>query len=529
MNAQHNPFDVLDELDLDNGNDGIAAPSYHTGKVEGRKKQKKRAHEAKKQAAAHEENLFVGVEELFGLGALEGGDDGGSKDKTKREKKRDRRRAKEMVKARGGLVLGDAGESFVVDEGGEGVGAEGAGLELEEDVVAVAGGIGGEGGGPGRALVRDLEGKGKRKEGKKEKRREKAARDSKNRYLDSLDPGMGMLEWEDGLRAAKKAGRVADQWAVVDAIEGDAFERDADKVYEFRVTKGKGVSVFALEDIEQGTMIMSEDPLLETPKNASLEAVARGFMRLSPGDQAIFLELSDGVSPGQQLAWKNKIDEAVRTVGAQDWGWGLDDSELFKILAIRQINGLKVGRGGDAVFLSISRINHSCLPNAHVFWNERLRRMVVHVTLDIVAGEEITANYLSDVEALLNREARRQKLENWWYFRCECVACDISAPFSVASERRRVEAAGLTEDFQNMQEQLEEVLLGDTEHNKEILEQKRRDLLTVVREQASVLEEEGLLGIELVRMSVVPVSFMNLHFDLTELTMIHAVTARPQR
>ncbi|KAL9130248.1 MAG: hypothetical protein Q9175_007070, partial [Cornicularia normoerica] len=64
MKAQHNPFDVLDDLDLDNGYDGVATPSYHAGKAEGRKKQKKRAHEAKKQAAAHEENPFVGVEEL---------------------------------------------------------------------------------------------------------------------------------------------------------------------------------------------------------------------------------------------------------------------------------------------------------------------------------------------------------------------------------------------------------------------------------------------------------------------------------
>lgn len=38
--------------------------------------------------------------------------------------------------------------------------------------------------------------------------------------------------------------------------------------------------------------------------------------------------------------------------------------------------------------------------------------MIVHATRDVVAGEEIIAKYLNDVEACLDREAWSQKSEN---------------------------------------------------------------------------------------------------------------------
>lgn len=137
--------------------------------------------------------------------------------------------------------------------------------------------------------------------------------------------------------------------------------------------------------------------------------------------------------------------------------------------------------------------------------------MMVHVTRDVGKGEEIIVSYLDDVEALLDREARNQRLESAWGFSCDCAACDVSTPFDVASERRRIEAAGLMEDFQNMQEQVEAManvletmdnpgtaaIFGDNEHKKERLKQKRRDMLDGVRKQAGLLEQEGLLNVEL--------------------------------
>lgn len=64
---------------------------------------------------------------------------------------------------------------------------------------------------------------------------------------------------------------------------------------------------------------------------------------------------------------------------------------------MRQIKGFKVGGGGDAVSPGIA--DHSfLLANAHLHWNDRLGRMVVHVTRDAVTTDEITAKYLDYLE-----------------------------------------------------------------------------------------------------------------------------------
>ena len=46
-------------------------------------------------------------------------------------------------------------------------------------------------------------------------------------------------------------------------------------------------------------------------------------------------------------------------------------------------------------------------------------------------------------------------LESACGFSCTCVACELSTPFGIVSERRRVVAAGRREGFQNMQEEVE--------------------------------------------------------------------------
>ena len=51
---------------------------------------------------------------------------------------------------------------------------------------------------------------------------------------------MGLLYWKDEFLAVQKVGRVAGQWAIVDAIEHYAFERDVDNVFDFRSIKARG-------------------------------------------------------------------------------------------------------------------------------------------------------------------------------------------------------------------------------------------------------------------------------------------------
>lgn len=151
--------------------------------------------------------------------------------------------------------------------------------------------------------------------------------------------------------------------------------------------------------------------------------------------------------------------------------------------------------------------------------------MKVHGTRDVGAVEEISANYLDDVEAILDWEGWCQRLESAWGFGSIFIACDASTPFGIASERRTMEEWRLMEDYQNKQEHVDAmenafgrinspgttVNFGDIEQREERLEQKRRDMMNVVQ------EPEWLLDTELARVNFIPILYKpSIH--LAELT-----------
>ncbi len=80
-----------------------------------------------------------------------------------------------------------------------------------------------------------------------------------------------------------------------------------------------------------------------------------------------------------------------------------------------------------AVYINISRINHSCAPNCSLSWKmEDIRRKEVRACRQIQKGEEIVTSYISSChkgEALF-REERREALEDWG-FTCQCQVQDL--------------------------------------------------------------------------------------------------------
>ncbi|KAL0952343.1 hypothetical protein HGRIS_006624 [Hohenbuehelia grisea] len=84
------------------------------------------------------------------------------------------------------------------------------------------------------------------------------------------------------------------------------------------------------------------------------------------------------------------------------------------------------------VFKDISRINHSCSPNAVKHWDKRSFAFIVHVARDIAADEEITLPYCALYEPAAKR---RNILQAFYHFWCKCDACCNSA----ASDARRAE------------------------------------------------------------------------------------------
>ena len=89
----------------------------------------------------------------------------------------------------------------------------------------------------------------------------------------------------------------------------------------------------------------------------------------------------------------------------------------------------------SAIFLDLSRINHSCLPNAEYHANFQKERMELYSTKGIEKGEEVTICYGEDFMYKTGEE-RNAYLRYVYGFSCKCRAC-ADPGFREVSDRRR--------------------------------------------------------------------------------------------
>ncbi len=158
--------------------------------------------------------------------------------------------------------------------------------------------------------------------------------------------------------------------------------------------------------------------------------------------------------------------------------------EHVALLSIFRNNAFNLGSGleiSEAVFPRISRINHSCVPNAQGNFHRGKGVFNVHATRDIVADEEVTLSYLPEFGAV--REKRVEKLKEGYGFECGCTACDLSAVAGKEGEQRRVE----------MQSKLEEYAMKVAESGVESKEAELKTMESFI----TLLEGEGIAGREL--------------------------------
>ena len=103
--------------------------------------------------------------------------------------------------------------------------------------------------------------------------------------------------------------------------------------------------------------------------------------------------------------------------------------ELLKIMLVWAFNSFEGGR----VYDIISRINHSCDPNAVIQLNSQSgsssndggEKMAVRAATDIAPGEEIYISYLSTL-LYADCPTRRQALREAKHFTCRCSRCSSS-------------------------------------------------------------------------------------------------------
>lgn len=157
--------------------------------------------------------------------------------------------------------------------------------------------------------------------------------------------------------------------------------------------------------------------------------------------------------------------------------------EHVAILSIFRSNAFALGSKStiqQAVFGQISRLNHSCVPNAQGNFHEGLGRFNVHATRDIGLGEELTLNYLPEHGSV--RQTRQGRLSEGYGFECLCQACDLSTVGGERGEAGRV----------NMLKILKEYAEGVQEDGEKGTEKE----LEIVQGFLGLLQGEGIAGRE---------------------------------
>ena len=74
---------------------------------------------------------------------------------------------------------------------------------------------------------------------------------------------------------------------------------------------------------------------------------------------------------------------------------------------------------GAALYTTASLINHSCRPNAALYFGEGGKAFVRALT-EINSGDEVSISYISNFKA---KESRKQELSERYFFECGCPEC----------------------------------------------------------------------------------------------------------
>ena len=189
---------------------------------------------------------------------------------------------------------------------------------------------------------------------------------------------------------------------------------------------GKGQGLVATAKLPVGTTVIEESPILIAEKNEdvlfpfNMQQVINNFRRLTDKQKNQVLSLND---PGPNSPLGKKLP-SVLAHGTDPKVLRIFAGNCILLCAHPEMNVNKSG-----LYMTISRINHSCAPN--VVWSWLLKdksRSVkqLRVIREIKEGEEILASYLVDGNRFPSRGERQMKLRATWNFTCNCEVCSLT-------------------------------------------------------------------------------------------------------
>lgn len=147
------------------------------------------------------------------------------------------------------------------------------------------------------------------------------------------------------------------------------------RIWEVKLSPGKGRGLFAVQDILKGTHILAEAPLLAVNPPALVPGMGYSLAAMAADVEREYSQLSSEQQEEYLSCHEQRLD-----------GDGQDESG--RLMAILRSNAYNLHDGRVAIYPKVALINHSCQPN--VLNSDNGGTRVIVATRDIEKGEEVT-------------------------------------------------------------------------------------------------------------------------------------------
>lgn len=205
------------------------------------------------------------------------------------------------------------------------------------------------------------------------------------------------------------------------------------ELLEMRPASNKGHGMFAKQPIQASTRLISDAAIISITAPESLPQIFAQFGKLASDRQNLLLGLHGEDKPERDEVLAQKL--ADRRFPAAKIPLMVRVASVFQANAfnVQDFDSQNNPSAKRALFPTVARLNHSCMPNAHTYYNHKTQRMDVHAIRHIACDDEVVISYFN----LLLSKADRQARARAWGFECVCPACDPSNPKQREHEARR--------------------------------------------------------------------------------------------
>ena len=238
--------------------------------------------------------------------------------------------------------------------------------------------------------------------------------------------------------------------------------------FEVRDLPGKGYGAIALKSFSTGERILSEPPLVAWTTRPDTTSTA-GRKLHDFAELRTLVNALDAPSREAFLALADNHADPCRTLPGI---WNTNSIKTEDVMG-DSLAEAKDGLSRTAIFATLSRFNHACVPNCFPSWNSTLGRLTVHALREIAPGEELCIAYVAGAEAGA-RLTRQALLRQKYLFTCACATCSLSGDALASSDGRQTRLAAIHRDLSSWPESQNDALVG------------------VAAEQLELMREEGL-------------------------------------